>query len=260
MTVSATRAEDSSTAETTSEVSAWISPISEAIWPAAACDSSASLRTSSATTAKPLPCSPARAASMAALSASRLVCWEMPVMVATMPPIRSDFSERRPMPVPTRPAASASTPIALVASLAASAPSRVTPLASSAASALPRALSAEEPAARAASWTASRVDSTTRTWRSAPWATSPIAEAISPTAWPASADVDAICCEEADTMEATSVTSPTSTLSSVHQLGVALELDADLMRLRVERVRQAHSSTVPAGSSATVEPSSRRSR
>ena len=32
------------------------------------------LRTSSATTAKPRPCSPARAASMAALSASKLVC------------------------------------------------------------------------------------------------------------------------------------------------------------------------------------------
>ncbi|MNZ98857.1 hypothetical protein D3C78_1181610 [compost metagenome] len=34
-------------------------------------------RTSSATTAKPRPCSPARAASMAALSASRLVCSAM---------------------------------------------------------------------------------------------------------------------------------------------------------------------------------------
>ncbi|OYO29073.1 hypothetical protein CD932_18325 [Janthinobacterium sp. PC23-8] len=34
---------------------------------------SASLRTSAATTAKPLPCSPARAASMAAFSASKLV-------------------------------------------------------------------------------------------------------------------------------------------------------------------------------------------
>ena len=38
---------------------------------------SASRRTSSATTAKPRPCSPARAASMAALRASRLVCDEI---------------------------------------------------------------------------------------------------------------------------------------------------------------------------------------
>jgi hypothetical protein len=38
----------------------------------------ARLRTSSATTAKPRPCSPARAASMAALRASRLVCSAMP--------------------------------------------------------------------------------------------------------------------------------------------------------------------------------------
>ncbi|CSI61958.1 Uncharacterised protein [Vibrio cholerae] len=38
------------------------------------CVREANARTSSATTAKPLPCSPARAASIAALSASRLVC------------------------------------------------------------------------------------------------------------------------------------------------------------------------------------------
>ncbi|MNH21508.1 hypothetical protein D3C79_813190 [compost metagenome] len=40
-------------------------------------------RTSSATTAKPRPCSPARAASMAALSASRLVCSAMPRMTSS---------------------------------------------------------------------------------------------------------------------------------------------------------------------------------
>ena len=43
------------------------------ISPAAFWLRSASLRTSAATTANPLPCSPARAASMAAFSASRLV-------------------------------------------------------------------------------------------------------------------------------------------------------------------------------------------
>ncbi|MNP70424.1 hypothetical protein D3C76_1666570 [compost metagenome] len=44
-------------------------------------------RTSSATTAKPRPCSPARAASIAALSANRLVCSAMDVMTSTTVPI-----------------------------------------------------------------------------------------------------------------------------------------------------------------------------
>ncbi len=53
-----------------------------------------------------------------------------------------------------------------------------------------------------------------RTWRSAPWATSLTAEAISPTARPASSDVAAICCDAEETVPADSDTCPIMALSA----------------------------------------------
>ncbi len=53
-------------------------------------DLSANFLTSSATTAKPLPCSPALAASMAALSANRFVCEAISSIVSTILPISSE--------------------------------------------------------------------------------------------------------------------------------------------------------------------------
>ena len=58
-----------------------ISSVARLVWPASAF-------TSLATTAKPRPASPARAASMVALSASRLVCSAMSVMSLMTSPMR----------------------------------------------------------------------------------------------------------------------------------------------------------------------------
>ncbi len=78
-------------------VRAWMLPINSAISRAEAADRSASLRTSSATTAKPRPCSPARAASMAAFSASRLVCSAMPEITWVISPICVESCSRSRM-------------------------------------------------------------------------------------------------------------------------------------------------------------------
>ena len=88
---SSVRAAPSATIATTVRVSPWIWSISPVISPAASPAFSARRRTSSATTANPRPCSPARAASMAALSASRLVCSAISVMRSTIEPIWPDF-------------------------------------------------------------------------------------------------------------------------------------------------------------------------
>ncbi len=139
------------------------------------------MRTSSATTAKPLPCSPARAASIAALSASRFVWPAIPVIVSTMPPICSDFAASSPIACVTEPVDSRTAFIASDASWAAATPSRAALRASS--------------ACEAVSCAERRASSTIFTWRSAPEATFETALAISPIARPAWSELAAICCD-----------------------------------------------------------------
>ena len=66
-------------------ICALISSVARLVWPASAL-------TSPATTAKPRPASPARAASMVALSASRLVCSAISVISLTTSPMRAAAS------------------------------------------------------------------------------------------------------------------------------------------------------------------------
>ena len=79
-------------------IMAWISWVDECV----RCDNT---RTSSATTAKPRPCSPALAASIAAFKASRLVCSAMPLIVNKILLIFCECSLSSPM---IRPAVSTS--------------------------------------------------------------------------------------------------------------------------------------------------------
>ena len=76
--------------------SPWIWPTSSWICLALFSDVSASVRTSSATTAKPLPCLPARAASMAAFRASRLVWSAMRATALTMSPMLAAWRSSSP--------------------------------------------------------------------------------------------------------------------------------------------------------------------
>ncbi len=74
-------------ASTAPRESPWIAPIFSLISPVAAAVCLASSLTSFATTAKPFPASPARAASIVALSASRLVCAAIDVIMSMTWPI-----------------------------------------------------------------------------------------------------------------------------------------------------------------------------
>ena len=82
----------SSIAVTAAVVSPWIACTRRAMSSVAFAVSCASSLTSLATTAKPLPASPARAASIVALSASRFVCSAIEVITLTTLPISAEDS------------------------------------------------------------------------------------------------------------------------------------------------------------------------
>ena len=86
------RADLARSPSTAPAVSAWMASTRRAMSSVALAVSWARSLTSLATTAKPLPASPARAASMVALSASRLVCSAIEVMTLTTLPISGEDS------------------------------------------------------------------------------------------------------------------------------------------------------------------------
>jgi len=105
-------------------VSAWMAAMRR---PTSAVDSAvwrARFLTSLATTAKPRPASPARAASMVAFSASRLVCSAMPEMASTTVPMPCELTPSRFTAASASPARPAASPATLAASLVVEAISR----------------------------------------------------------------------------------------------------------------------------------------
>ncbi len=149
---------------------------------------------------------------MAALRASRLVWPAMPVIVATMPPICSDFAPSCVITAVTSLAESFSADIASLASRTDSTPSSATvracPAAVLAAVAL-TALCSTPPATPSAEL---RADSASAACRSALVATSPTAVVISVTARPASCDEPAISSAAWSTVALASPIRPTRAL------------------------------------------------
>ena len=109
-------AEISPIAATAPVVSVWIAATRRAISPVARAVSCASSLTSPATTANPLPASPARAASIVAFSANKFVCSAMLVITLTTSPISCELTPN----FETVSFVAAATPVARFATFAAS--------------------------------------------------------------------------------------------------------------------------------------------